>query len=202
MEKFEYFSGMPEVGIVPRAPHAGPLMRHVYEQEHGRGGFAGKVSHTYHLYPPTNWLPEESRLLDGAGSRRTGSRRCVLSAASTTRSASLRPEPRARRLPRHGAPDRQRDGGDERDGAGRADGLLLRAPLGHAGLLRPRGLGHARDHVRAHRVRARAISSIIPKGITHRFECDPGPQYYWVYESFAGDPEKAEARDDGAVPDP
>ena len=66
MEKFEYFSGIPEVGIVPRAPHAGPLLRHVFEQEHGRGGFAGKVSHTYHLYPPTNWLPEESRLLDGA----------------------------------------------------------------------------------------------------------------------------------------
>src|SRR5262252_9935444 len=66
MEKFEYFSGIPEVGIVPRAPHAGPLLRHVYEQEHGRGGFAGKVSHTYHLYPPTNWLPDESRLLDGA----------------------------------------------------------------------------------------------------------------------------------------
>ena len=65
MEKFEYFSGVPEVGIVPRAPHAGPLLRHVYEQEHGRGGFAGKVSHTYHLYPPTNWLAEESRLLDG-----------------------------------------------------------------------------------------------------------------------------------------
>ena len=68
MEKFEYFSGIPEVGIVPRAPHAGPLMRHVYEQEHGRGGFAGKVSHTYHLYPPTNWLPEQSRLVDGAAS--------------------------------------------------------------------------------------------------------------------------------------
>ena len=63
MEKYEYFSGTPEVGIVPRAPHAGPLLRHVYEQEHGRGGFAGKVSHTYHLYPPTNWLPGESRHL-------------------------------------------------------------------------------------------------------------------------------------------
>ncbi len=36
MEKFEYFSGIPEVGIVPRAPHAGPLLRHVSEQEHGR----------------------------------------------------------------------------------------------------------------------------------------------------------------------
>jgi homogentisate 1,2-dioxygenase len=34
---------------------------------------------------------------------------------------------------------------------------------------------------------------VIPKGITHRFELRPGPQYYWVYESLAGDPEKAEA---------
>src|SRR5206468_13997 len=34
---------------------------------------------------------------------------------------------------------------------------------------------------------------IVPKGITHRFELAPGPQYYWVYESFAGDPEKSEA---------
>src|SRR5437870_11679630 len=65
MEKFEYFSGTPEVGIVPRAPHAGPLVRQVYEQEHGRGGFAGKVTHSYHLYPPTNWLPAETRVLDG-----------------------------------------------------------------------------------------------------------------------------------------
>ena len=63
MEKYEYFSGTPQIGIVPRAPHAGPLLRHVFEQEHGRGGFAGKVSHTYHLYPPTNWLPGESRHL-------------------------------------------------------------------------------------------------------------------------------------------
>ena len=67
MANYEYFCGTPEVGIVPRAPHAGPLLRHVYEQEHGRGGFAGKVSHTYHLYPPTNWLPGETR------GRRTGS---------------------------------------------------------------------------------------------------------------------------------
>jgi homogentisate 1,2-dioxygenase len=34
---------------------------------------------------------------------------------------------------------------------------------------------------------------IVPKGITHRFELDEGPQYYWVYESYTGDPEKAEA---------
>src|SRR3989337_2091746 len=64
MHKPEYFSGIPEVGIVRRAPHAGPLLRHVYEQEHGRGGFAGKVSHTYHLYPPNNWLPDETPVLD------------------------------------------------------------------------------------------------------------------------------------------
>src|SRR2546430_4232881 len=65
VDKYEYFRGLPEVGIVPRAPHAGPLLRHVYEQEHGRGGFSGKVAHTYHLYPPTNWLPGETRVLDG-----------------------------------------------------------------------------------------------------------------------------------------
>ena len=62
MDKFEYFSGLPEVGIVPRAPHVGPLLQHVHEQEHGRGGFAGRVSHTYHLYPPNNWLPGETRV--------------------------------------------------------------------------------------------------------------------------------------------
>jgi hypothetical protein len=64
VEKYDYFRGLPEAGIVPRAPHAGPLLRHVFEQEHGRGGFTGKVSHTYHLYPPTNWLPDEIRRLD------------------------------------------------------------------------------------------------------------------------------------------
>ena len=87
MDKFEYFSGLPEVGIVPRAPHVGPLLQHVHEQEHGRGGFAGQVSHTYHLYPPNNWLPGETRRARGRG-RRSGSRRCARSAACTTPSAS------------------------------------------------------------------------------------------------------------------
>src|SRR6266508_6060469 len=64
MEKYEYFPGLHEVGIVPSAPHACPLLRHIFEQEHGRGGFAGKVSHTYHLYPPTSWLPGETKPLD------------------------------------------------------------------------------------------------------------------------------------------
>src|SRR3989454_9496094 len=39
--------------------------RHVYEQEHGRGGFAGKPPHPSHLHPPNNWLPDETRVLDG-----------------------------------------------------------------------------------------------------------------------------------------
>src|SRR5581483_10761539 len=56
-------------GIVPRAPHAGPLLGHLYELEHGRGGFAGRVSHTYHLYPPNNWLAEETRVLAGFAPR-------------------------------------------------------------------------------------------------------------------------------------
>jgi homogentisate 1,2-dioxygenase len=34
---------------------------------------------------------------------------------------------------------------------------------------------------------------IVPKGITHRFDLGPGPHYYWVYESRAGDPQKSEA---------
>jgi homogentisate 1,2-dioxygenase len=34
---------------------------------------------------------------------------------------------------------------------------------------------------------------IVPKGVTHRFELGPGVHYYWMYESFAGDPEKSEA---------
>ena len=67
MDKFEYLSGLPEVGIVPRAPHVGPLLRELYEQEHGRGGFSGKVAHTYHLYPPNNWLPGETRPRRGRG---------------------------------------------------------------------------------------------------------------------------------------
>src|SRR4029450_7844122 len=64
-DKSEYFSGIPEVGVVPRAPHVGPLLQHVYEQEHGRGGFPGKVPPTSHLYPPNNWLPGETGPLAG-----------------------------------------------------------------------------------------------------------------------------------------
>jgi hypothetical protein len=30
MADIQYFSGLPEVGVVPRAPHAGPLLQHVW----------------------------------------------------------------------------------------------------------------------------------------------------------------------------
>ena len=139
MDKFEYFGGLPEVGIVPRAPHAGPLLQHVYEQEHGRGGFAGKVSHTYHLYPPTNWLPAETRVLDGR-------------AWAPDWESPLRPVGGAHHALGVARPPAPRDvyRGMARLVANATvamnvtapaapDGLLLRAPLGHPRVLRPRG---------------------------------------------------------------
>src|SRR6266403_3995735 len=192
MEKFEYFSGIPEVGIVPRAPHAGPLLRHVYEQEHGRGGFAGKVSHTYHLYPPTNWLPEESRLLDGA-------------AFAPHWESPLRPlggVHHALGVLKPGAP------ADVYRGMGRlianaTAAMNVTAPSApmdyffehHSATLvvfvhEGSGILETTFGPIAYR---KGDFLIVPKGVTHRFEVDAGPQYYWVYESFAGDPEKAEA---------
>src|SRR5947207_1299762 len=38
---------------------------------------------------------------------------------------------------------------------------------------------------------------IVPKGIAHRFELGAGRHYYWMYESFAGDPQKAESPSTG-----
>ena len=57
MEKYDYFRGVPEVGIVPRAPHAGPLLRHLYEQEHGADFFGGNDQRARELkarYDPDN----------------------------------------------------------------------------------------------------------------------------------------------------
>ncbi|MBI1847505.1 MAG: homogentisate 1,2-dioxygenase [Candidatus Rokubacteria bacterium] len=192
MDKFEYFSGTPEVGIVPRAPHAGPLLRHVYEQEHGRGGFAGKVSHTYHLYPPANWLATEARVLEPAtfaprwdgAMRPIGGTHHVLDV--------LRPE---------AAADVYR--GMTRLVANASVAMNVTAPAAP--------MEYFFEHHSASLVYfvhqgggtlettfgpiefGRGDFLIVPKGITHRFELATGPQYYWVYESFAGDPEKAEA---------
>ncbi len=189
MADLEYFGGLPEVGIVPRAPHAGPLLQHVYEQEHGRGGFSGKVTHTYHLYPPTNWLPGETAVVDGFAPdwdsplQPLGGQHHALEVA-----------------PARGA--------DVYRGMGR---LVANATAA----MNVSAPGAAMDYFFEHHSATMVFFVhqgtgtlettfgplaygpgdflIIPKGITHRFAPDPGPHYYWMYESFAGDPEKSEA---------
>ncbi len=192
MDKYEYFSGLPEVGIVPRAPHAGPLLRHVYEQEHGRGGFAGKVSHTYHLYPPTNWLPDETRVLDAAAFaplwasplRPLGGVHHALGVASAAPArdvyrAMARLVANATVAMNVTAPSAPMDYFFEHHGATlvyfiHAGGGMLETTFGPLEF-------------------SRGDFLIIPKGIAHRFEPAAGAQYYWMYESFAGDPEKSES---------
>ena len=108
MADIEYFSGLFESGIVPRAPHAGPLLQHVYEQEHGRGGFAGKVSQTYHLYPPNNWLPGETKTLESRCAAFTcfqSANENAFDALSTFRSALVSSRGSAARRPRRTAAD-------------------------------------------------------------------------------------------------
>ena len=190
MEKYDYFRGLPEAGIVPRAPHAGPLLRHVFEQEHGRGGFAGKVSHTYHLYPPTNWLPGETRRLD---------------AFAPDWESPLSPIGGVHHLlgmaPAQPARDPYR--GMARIVANATAAMNVTAPRAamdyffehhsatmvffvHEG-------GGALETTFGPIEYGKGDFLIVPKGVTHRFETGPGPQYYWMYESFAGDPEKSEA---------
>src|SRR5512145_380459 len=189
MADIEYFGGLPEVGVVPRAPHAGPLLQHVYEQEHGRGGFSGKVAHTYHLYPPTNWLPGETAHLDGFAPdwdsplQPLGGVHHALSVAPAQATDVYRGMGRlvanATAAMNVSAPRASMDYFFEHHSAtmvffvhqGRGTLETTFGPLAY-------GPG---DFL------------IIPKGITHRFTLDPGPHYYWMYESFAGDPEKSEA---------
>ncbi|HEY4910022.1 MAG TPA: homogentisate 1,2-dioxygenase, partial [Methylomirabilota bacterium] len=192
MDKFEYFSGIPEVGIVPRAPHAGPLLRHVYEQELGRGGFAGKVTHTYHLYPPNNWLPDETKTLEGAAwaphwdspLRDVGGTHHALGTIEPAATGDVyrgmaRLIANATVAMNVTAPGASMDYFFEHHGATlvffihQGSGTLetLLGPIAYR----------------------RGDFLIVPKGLTHRFELGPGPHYYWVYESFTGDPEKAEA---------
>jgi homogentisate 1,2-dioxygenase len=196
VDKFEYFSGVPEVGVVPRAPHAGPLLGHVYEQEHGRGGFSGPSSHTYHLYPPTNWLPGETRGLDGA-------------TFAPGWDSPLRPLGGVHHALEVLAPGEARDvyRGMTRLVANATVAMNVTAPresMGyffehHAATLLyfiHEGSGTLETTFGPLAYR-RGDFLIVPKGVMHRFELDPGPQYYWTYESFAGDPEKAEAATTG-----
>jgi homogentisate 1,2-dioxygenase len=188
MADIEYFGGLPEIGIVPRAPHAGPLLQHIYEQEHGRGGFSGKVSHTYHLYPPTNWLPGETRALDGF---------------APDWDSPLQPLGGVHHA-LNVAPAR---GADVYRGMGR---LVANATAAMNVSAPGVSMDYFFEHHSATMVffvhqGAGTLETtfgplaygpgdflIVPKGITHRFALDPGPHYYWMYESFAGDPEKSE----------
>jgi homogentisate 1,2-dioxygenase len=196
MDKFEYVSGVPEVGIVPRAPHAGPLLRDVYEQEHGRGGFAGKVTHTYHLYPPNNWLPDETRVLDGR---------------------EFAPDWESPLGPiggTHHALDvmAPREPGDVYRGMAQ---LVANATVTMNVTAPGAPMEYFFEHHSATLVyfihQGRGVLEtmfgpieyktgdflIVPKGTMHRFELAAGRQYYWMYESVAGDPEKSEAATTG-----
>lgn len=192
MDKYEYFSGLPEVGIVPRAPHAGPLLRHVYELEHGRGGFAGKVTHTYHLYPPNNWLPGETRALEP-------------STFAPHWFSAMRPLGGAHHALNVMAPAEGRDvyRGMARLVANATVAMNVTAPRApmdyffehHSATLVffvHQGGGTLETTFGPIEFRTGDFL-IVPKGVTHRFELAAGPQYYWVYESHAGDPEKSES---------
>ena len=190
MDKFEYFSGTHEVGIVPRAPHSGPLIRHVYEQEHGRGGFAGKVSHTYHLYPPTNWLPGETKTLEAwapawesplrpAGGQHLALRVAPPAAGRDVYRAMGRVVANATAAMNVTAPTQPMDYFFEHHGA-------TMVYFVHAG----RGTLETTFGPIEY---GKGDFLIVPKGVTHRFELGAGEHYYWMYESFAGDPEKSES---------
>jgi homogentisate 1,2-dioxygenase len=189
VDKHEYFSGLFEVGIVPRAPHVGPLLRHVYEQEHGRGGFAGKVSQTYHLYPPTNWLPGETRTVDGFAPQWESPLRAL---GGVHHAINVAPAD---------VPDVYRGMG--RLVANATAAMNVTAPRAsmesffehHSATMVffiHRGEGTLETTFGPLAYRAGDFL-VIPKGITHRFELGAGAHYYWMYESFAGDPEKAES---------
>ena len=48
-------------GRVPRQAHVS-IPEGLFEEEHGRNGFAGRVSQFYHLHPPTEWTRIEGPL--------------------------------------------------------------------------------------------------------------------------------------------
>lgn len=52
-------------GSHARQPHVG-IPEDSYEEEHGRQGFFGRVSHLYHRHPPTGWLRIEGPLMPRA----------------------------------------------------------------------------------------------------------------------------------------
>ena len=164
----------------------------MYEQEHGRGGFAGKVDHTYHLYPPTNWIAGEQKVLDGP-SWAPQWESPLRALGGTHHALTMAPAGPASDVYR----------GMARLVANATVAMNVTAPQS--------SMDYFFEHHSAtlvyfvHQGRGTLETTfgpieygkgdflVVPKGITHRFELGAGPQYYWVYESFAGDPEKGEA---------
>jgi len=190
LDKYEYFGGTPEVGIVPRAPHAGPLLRHLYEQEHGRGGFAGPVTHTYHLYPPNNWLAGETR---------------VLADFAPAWESPLRPLGGLHHALGVATPGAPRDvyRGLARLVANATAAMNVTVPQAPMDYFFEH---HSATLIVFVHAGAGTLQTtfgpleykqgdflVIPRGITHRWELAPGPQYFWAYEAFAGDPEKCDS---------
>ena len=176
MEKYEYFGGVPEVGIVPRAPACGPAP----PPRLRAGARPRRIRRQGEPHLPS--LPAHQ--LDRRGGARAGRRGvgAALGVAdarggrhpSCARDGRSRPR-RRRRVPRHGAPRRQRHRGHERDGAAGADGLLLRAPLRHVRYFVHQGGGTLETTFGPIEYR-KGDFLIVPKGITHRFEPSrPGP---------------------------
>lgn len=60
MGKFTWVPGWSQGKVSPQ-PHV-DVPEGTYEEEHGRQGFFGRVSHLYHRHPPTGWLRIEGPL--------------------------------------------------------------------------------------------------------------------------------------------
>jgi len=172
------------------------LLRELYEQEHGRGGFAGRVSHTYHLYPPNNWLPEESRVLDGRAFAPRWESPLVPIGGTHHALAVMAP-----------AEPQDVYHGMARLVANDSVTMNVTAPAArmdyffehHSATLVyfiHQGQGILETMFGPIEYR-KGDFLILPKGTMHRFELGPGRHYYWMYESFAGDPEKSEAATTG-----
>ena len=52
-------------GKATRQAHVA-LPEGTYEEEHGREGFFGRVSHLYHVNPPTGWTRDREKYLISA----------------------------------------------------------------------------------------------------------------------------------------
>jgi homogentisate 1,2-dioxygenase len=150
------------------------------------------VTHTYHLYPPNNWRPGETRVLDG-GDFAPGWHSPLRPLGGTHHALAVV------------APDLPRDvyRGMARLVANDTVTMCATAPAAPMDYFFEHHSATCVYFVHAGRgvldtmfgpIEYRAGDFlVVPKGVMHRFELGPGPHYYWMYESAAGDPEKSES---------